>query len=180
VVQAHLDAAQRLGEQVEAQQVHLGVVVDPQLGEILHGLHQRLAAGLIRIPLDRGLVGVAFPALLRGDVGFRDAVRRVDLCLPAPRHVDPRVTGNGDTRRLPALFGNPQHDDRVGVDAGLVLGAQRLEQPGRERVALRVRPRIAADEQDVGPAIICGGDGSPGRVSASVVCTVLWRWSSVT
>ena len=47
VLQAHLDAAECIGDQREAEQADLGVVVDGDAGEVGDRLDQRLAAGLV-------------------------------------------------------------------------------------------------------------------------------------
>ena len=46
VFQADVDAAERVGDQREAEQADLGVVVDGDAGEVGDGLDQRLATGL--------------------------------------------------------------------------------------------------------------------------------------
>ena len=45
VFQADVDAAERVGDQREAEQADLGVVVDGDAGQVGDGLDQRLAAG---------------------------------------------------------------------------------------------------------------------------------------
>ena len=64
VFEADVDAAERVGDQGEAEQSDLGVVVDGDAGQLGDGLDQRLAAGLGGLRLgDGGVHALLFDEL---------------------------------------------------------------------------------------------------------------------
>ncbi len=119
--EADVDSAEGVGDQREAQQSDLGVVVDGDAGEVGDGFDQRLAAGLgaLALGLVRRGAGLdqADPLLFLGL-----AVDAVDLGLAESGGGHVGVAGNGDRGgRLPVV-GDAHQDDRVGVAGHLVAG----------------------------------------------------------
>src|SRR5271165_7257318 len=111
--QAYVDAAEGVGDQREAQQPDLGVMVDGDAGEVGDRLDQRLAAGLGSLGL--GLGG--------RDAGFDQAdsllffgltVDAVDFGLAQPGRGDVGVARNRDRRRGFPAVRDAHQDDRVG------------------------------------------------------------------
>lgn len=82
--EAHVDAAERVGDQREAEQADLGVVVDGDAGEVGDGLDQRLTTGLGA--LGRGVLGRVAGLDQAGALGLPGlTVDTVDLGLAQPR-----------------------------------------------------------------------------------------------
>ncbi len=185
-VQADRDAADGVGQQVEAEQVHLGVVIDLQAGERLEHADEHGPAGLVGLPLDLRLVSDTLVDQVFLGVRLRGGVERVDLVrLVGPlgavcvgtddlvRHpgADPGVPGNRHGGRPPATLRHVHDHDGVGVDAAaVVLGADLSEFLGGQRVAVRVGARIRPDEQEGQPfrgdhAGVTGVLGGVGRAA---------------
>lgn len=147
-VQTHVDAADGIGEQDEAEQPDLGVVIDRHAGEARDGVDERLAARERRFAVG---FGVGHPALdeFEALLLLGGSVRGVDLAVADAGHVHVRVARDGDRRRGRSVVGNADQNDGVGVVGHLVAGAERVELVLRERVAVRVGPAVGAHEQDV-------------------------------
>jgi hypothetical protein len=155
-LEAHLDAADRLGEGGEAEQVDLGVVVDGDARELLDGAHQRGPARLRRLGVDP--CPVLHPA---GDHPLRrqrlhGRVRSVDLVGAVAGDGDVGVARDREGDGGPAVLGEVQQDDRVRVEHARVVaaGVQLLQHLRRQRVALDVGAAVDADEQDVQRAAV--------------------------
>src|SRR5690606_8144757 len=154
LLQADLDAPDRLGDVVEDQQIQRRVVVDGAPGELLHRLQQYPVACL---------VGTTFQLLARLHPGGQQPlpldvpaarVRRVDLVLAVSGNVDVGIPRDRHGYRAAGVAGHVQQDDRVGVDFTLVgVHPQHLALLGRQRPAARVRPAVHADQQDVHRAV---------------------------
>ena len=155
VLEADVDAAEGVGDQREAEQADLGVVVDGDAGQVGDGLDQRLAARL-RSPSARRRRGPR-PAASTSSFIFSSLTwpkTPLIFVLPRSRRLDVGVARDRDRgRRLPVVRDADQ-DDRVGVGRDVVAGAQRGEFVGRQRVAVRVGPAVHADEQDVDGAVL--------------------------
>ena len=152
--QAYVHAAEGVGDQGEAKQADLGVVVDRDAGEVGDGLDQRLAAGLGGLRLGLGGVHALVLDEFLHLVELHLAVDTVDLRLAEPGRLDIGVTRNRDSgRRLPVV-GDAHQDDRVGVGRDVVAGVQRGQFLLRQRVAVRVRAAVHADQQDVDRAVL--------------------------
>ena len=165
VVEADVDAADRGGEVVEAEQVDLGVVVDGQSGQVFHGPDQGAPAGLRGLGLHAGAIAHAIGPELLGDLRLRRGVRRIDLVPPVAGDVDVRVPWHGEADGGARALGHVQHHDRVGVqDPGVRTGPQLPEHLGRQRVALRIGAAVHPDQQDRLRAVVpAAGDDVGGR-----------------
>lgn len=163
VVQAHLDATQRLRQIVETGQVDLGEIVDRHPGQAAHRAQGRRPPGLAALGLElllttRPLVGQLLRDVLLGQpVGLFD----LDVVVsrdPGERH--PVVAR--DRERDHFVVGADVHEDqRVGVVAAVVgiTRVQVLEDRIRQVVAVLIFARVQADQQDVhvvaaGPRIV--------------------------
>ena len=151
--EAYIDTAQGVGDQREAQQPDLGVVVDSDTGEVGDRLDQRLTAGLGALPL--GLVGrragfdQADPLLFLGL-----AIDAVDLGLAQPGRGNVGVAWDRDRgRRLPVVR-DAHQDDGVGVGGGFVACPQGRQFLGAQRVAVGIGATVHTDQQDVDRPVV--------------------------
>ena len=132
MVQAHLHAAERVGQVVEPGQVDLGEVVDRHAVEAAHDVDGGLPPGLPAGLLEGGRVGDALRGqLLFGGV-FGHPVGLFDLAW-AVAGMGPVVARDGERRDLAAVGGDVEQDQGVGVVAALVAvsGVQLIEDRGR-------------------------------------------------
>ena len=157
---AHLHAAELLGQVVEADDVRLGEVVDVHAGDRLHRLDLEQLARLVGPEVEvvvAHLARVVVDVLVVGVV-----VGRVDLALGEPveggmGEVDHVVAGDREAHRLVPAGEDMDEDQRVrvlGADAALVdaLDAARvrlLELVSRQRLPFEVGPALQAHHQDV-------------------------------
>ena len=121
--EAHVDAAERVGDQGKTEQPDFGVVVDGDAGEVGDRSDQGITACL----------GALCRRVLSGITGFDEAgplgfpglaVDAVDLRLAQAGRGDVGIARDRDRgSRLPVVR-YPDQDDRVGVGRFLVAGAQ--------------------------------------------------------
>ena len=154
VFQADVDAAERVGDQREAEQADLGVVVDGDAGQVGDGLDQRLAARFGGFRLGHRRVDALFFDQLLQLLEVDRAVDAVDLHLPDAGRVDIGVARDRDGGGGLPVVGDADQDDRVGVGRLVVTGPQGGQFLLRERVAVRVGAAVHADQQDVDGAVL--------------------------
>ena len=122
-LEANLDTAEGVGDQCEAEQPDLCVVIDRYAGEVGDRLDQRLATGLgaLRLGVRGGNTGLneAGPFCLLGL-----AVDAVDLGLAEAGGRDVRVAGNRDRGGRPPVVGDADQDDGGGIGRDVVSGPQ--------------------------------------------------------
>lgn len=154
VFEADIDTAEGVGDQSEAEQPDLGVVVDGDTGQIGDGLDQCLAARLGGFGLGFGGIHALLLDQLLHLLQLDLAVDAVDLRLVQAGRLDVGVSGDRDRgRRLPVV-GYADQDDRVGVRRHVITGVQGGELVLGQRVAVRVGATVHADQQDVDRAVL--------------------------
>ena len=154
VFQADVDAAEGIGDQREAEQPDLGVVVDGDPGQVGDGLDQRLATGFggLRLGLSR-IHALLFDELLLL-LHVDRAVDAVDLHLANARRLDVGVARNRDRGGGLPVVGDAHQDDGVGVGRHVVAGPQCGQLLRRQGIAVRVGAAVHADQQDVDRAVL--------------------------
>ena len=160
-LEAHVDPADRAGQVVEAEQVHLGEVVHRDPGELLHRPDQGDAARPRGLRVDPGAVLHALADQPLGRQRRHRRVRSIDLVGAEAGYVDVGVARDREGDGRAAVLRNMQQDDRVGVQHARVVaaGVQLLQHLLRQRVALGVGPAVDTDQQDVQPpAVPATGD----------------------
>ena len=141
---AHVDAAERVDDPLESEEVHVQDVVDLHPGDGLHGPSHPLRTTAVDAALER----------------------RVDLALPHPRDVDPQVSGKREEDRLFPVGPRVDEDDRVRtvLAADVRVGAER-----DDLLACQALAGIAPEQQVVARVLVApardvhGARGARGR-----------------
>ena len=149
-VEADVDAADGVGKQHEAQQTDLREVVDLHAGEVRHRVDQPLLARARDLLFELGVLGGAVGKQLLSLFARVRRVDAVDLHVAVVISVDVGIARDGDGGGARAVLGHAHDHDGVRVDLAVGLTrVQARELVFGQRVALGVRARVGADEQDV-------------------------------
>ena len=153
VVQAHLDAAQGLGQVVETGQIDLGEVVDRDAGQAAHRTQRGRAGGFAAFRFEFTLAAHTLVGQVLRDVLLGQPVRLFDLDVVVSRNaVERHPVVARDRERDDFAVGSHVHEYQgVGVVAAVVgiAGVQLPQDRRRQVVAFLVFAGVQADQQDV-------------------------------
>ena len=127
LVQAHINAADSIGEQNEAQQTNFGIAVDRDARQITDCTDEGLAASLLGLVFQLGFVSEAGIKELSFFVRLVRPVDTVDFHVAEFVVMNVGVAGNGDRGGRGTIVGHADDHESVGVFVFLIARAQNLD-----------------------------------------------------
>ena len=156
-VEAHLDPAHGVGKQHEPHQADLRVVIHANAGQVGDGVDEPALARGLGLAFQAGALFLSLgeePLLFDGLVA---GVYAIDFGVPKVIVVNIGVAGDRDRSCRRPVVGDADHHDGVRVVRLFVTSVEHCYFLRGERVALRIRARIIAHEQNIHGAV--GGAG---------------------